>query len=737
MEWWEEQPVSTEEEWEDVNKRIAKKKPEVRGGRGRGRSEGRGREAGRGGRGDGGRGRTGEGRGAGRGRSTAPRANDRPKNNTTLTETSATADKPVADPEIGIPNLNSVPAPLGAWAKKTGDSIPAEVSAPDPVPTPAPVAAVTPPSPVAPMVSTPAAPGIRATSGGNVWATKGSAHLIRAEKPKPPAPAAPSVPKAEAPRVRRTGVSRETPTTTAQPPASVHMNVPVAPAPPAPATTAPTTTANAWSKSSAVSETSKVDLPPSAVGSKHIGSMSPAAPPAPAAPLEMQQQTKPPKAPGPVLNMGRWETTDADDANLDFGFGSFDDAGGPSHQVNASVTENEIAPPAPAASPARPPPGLSLTGIPPMPSNAVMVHELENKLEGATLNASAGTGDNNPHPQTSGPSMNSTAPGMYQGGYGQPYGIPGSNNIASSMGMYNYNAPGAQGNAFAGMPGGVPGLGGPSQPKLGGGIPPVQAGGLYAAAQPEPSSGNESGSIAASNPTDPNATPGMPPGMPNMPYGNPALYYGGQAPFHMGQHQGGMGYNYGYGAQFGGAVQGGFGYPQGMGQSAGYAPHYGDQHEQQGSHGNSGGYQKNNGNYRARNQHHNNNQYHNQYQQHGGYGGQPYNMGYQGDHFQQRGGYGQHGGMPDPYNMQQQPQQHQGGGNYGGGFQDDEQYKGKKGGNRPFHQQGPPQALGTGQQTFGLQGQVADSSQPSSGWSNQQGATGGWGGGTPSWQQNK
>ena len=52
----------------------------------------------------------------------------------------------------------------------------------------------------------------------------------------------------------------------------------------------------------------------------------------------------------------------------------------------------------------------------------------------------------------------------------------------------------------------------------------------------------------------------------------------------MGQHQAGIGYNYGYGAQFGGVAQGGYGYQQVMGQSQGFgAPHSYDDHSQQAS----------------------------------------------------------------------------------------------------------------------------------------------------------
>jgi len=129
--------------------------------------------------------------------------------------------------------------------------------------------------------------------------------------------------------------------------------------------------------------------------------------------------------PAGILNMGKWDVPEADDAGLDFGFGSF---GHESDQPDAAKDEEEIPqpqtteptisslqqpssqhqteqiaqlnpptsalpvhaapetlPPAStvnvSASPARPPPGLSISGMPPMPANAVLVHELENKLD--------------------------------------------------------------------------------------------------------------------------------------------------------------------------------------------------------------------------------------------------------------------------------------------------------------------------------------------------------------------
>jgi hypothetical protein len=344
--------------------------------------------------------------------------------------------------------------------------------------------------------------------------------------------------------------------------------------------------------------------------------------------------------------MGHWETGDNDDSqHLDFGFGSF----GTDNDVSAPQAAASAPAPAqvqaannavPAVSPARPPPGLSIGGMPPMPANAVLVHELENSLENTSLNNKGQQGA----PSQEKPITNHLPPQQAHIAAvqaGAPV-LPGQQNFNQygMPGMYNYNA--AAGNGFVGVhaPAG-PFLAGAAgvmpqqqqqqplqQPPRGpGGISPQPGatpggqnlpqhpqGGLYGHHMPAPSPGNPPDvSADANNNANTPGAPGMPPGMPaNMPYGNPAMYYG-QQPFHLGQHQGGIGYNYGYGAQFGGPVQGGFGYQQVMGH-----PHFADdgQHQQgQPHHGNpqphggAGGYQKNNGGYRGRNNHHNNNQY--------------------------------------------------------------------------------------------------------------------------------
>lgn len=724
--WWDEPNLKAqEEEWEDVSKRNKNVKPvttpttahSTRGSN----SGGSGRTGGGGGRGRGGGGRGRSGRGPKPSETNGKHEKAEvvvEESNTTTVEAS-----PPVDP--GVPSVVPLRAPQGAWAKKSEP----KTSAPTPpAPAPVPIAApptpiAAPPAPVAPpqkqqtQAVSPKHVGAPTTTGGNVWATRGSAHLIQAEKPKPPAPAPISAPPAPVPTpvVPVLAPVAVSPMMPASPHAAPAPQVVVHQAPPAQQAT------NGWKQVAAAPSAPEQVMPPTTTVVGSLGGRG----------SSKAQAPKVRAKPTNVLNMGHWETGDADDTNLDFGFGSF----GNSHDdTPAPITQAED-----SGSPARPPPGLSMGGMPPMPTNAVLVHELEGKLEQASLNAQVpeappAVQDKPPQAHLSGglhvPTATPAIPtSMDVGAMAQPaYGQYG-------MGMYNYGTA-AVGNGFMAVtsPSG-------SGPVLGAGVvpqphakldsvntnsnsntPSLPQHGLYGTPQSAPSSGNGPPSASAADNTQ-TGPAGMPPGMPNMGY-NPALYYG-QQPFHMGQHQG-VGFNYPYGAaQFGGAVQGGFGYPQGMGQGGGYGPPYDDQ----GGHsGGSGGYQKNQGGYRGRNTHHNNNQYQTQYspQQ---YGGQPYGMGY--DHYNQRGGYG---GMQDPYGMQHQQ---------GGGFQDDQYNKGKKGGRGIGQfQQGPPPQLGAGGQPFGLQGQSSNTSQPTAGtgWANQQAGTtggGGWSAGGPSWQGSK
>jgi hypothetical protein len=780
MEWWEE-PVEVPEVWEDVNKKAPKKKSGFGGDRGEtsrggGRSQGAGRggrghqgRGGGGGRGEGGRDRPGRGGRGGRGG--AP-VGPPPAQEEHATEQQKPEEVVKMDGEPAQQPQGSVPAPLptlkGAWGARAVTAPAAPVEPPRKAPQPKPTDTAPPPAenplevriathhdPTPAGVNPPVEMPIKAAvpRSGNVWATKGSAHLIQAEKPVPPpapvapiAPIAPIAPKAVEP----------------EPLAPVAAPLPEEPTLETGLTSGLPPTTSAWGTQSAPDPVrTPIEMPPS----PQVISMEETPTPVSPVPVAAPQPPSPAK-PVNVLNMGHWETGDGDDSQaLDFGFGSFgaDNDVGDTAAVPGTQKESVSAAAAASVSPARPPPGLSIGGMPPMPANAVLVHELENKLESTSLGAPV---NNDQAAPIQDKGIASTLPSqpdqMPTGAQAAAPVLPGQNyNQYGMPGMYNYGA-GAAGNGFVGIqtgpvlaggmvpnqPGKPQHPGGLGQPNAGG--PPGVPQGLYGSQPPSaPSSGN-----AGSDPAD-NASvqPGMPPGMPGaIPYANPALYYG-QHQFHMGQHQGGIGYNYGYGAQFGGVAQGGFGYQQGMmGQHGGYGgPNYDDQgHHQGNTHhsGGAGGYQKNTGGgYRGRNAHHNNNnQYQAQYnpQQHGAYGGQPYGMGYHGDQFNQRGGYGP-GGMSDPYAMQQQGSGNYPSGGMGGGFQDDDQQKGKKGGGHRGNnnsslqqnfQQGPPQQLG-GQQPFGLQGQGSEST-PSTGaggggggWSNQ---GGGWSGGAPSWQ---
>lgn len=565
---------------------------------------------------------------------------------------------------------------------------------------------------------------------------------------------------------------------------------------------------------------------------------------------EVEAPVVPPVAsqlPTSTVLLGAWDVSGVDEVGLDFGFGSFGNENEASSVEETQVEQPKHVPshtadiPAAAAtamSPARPPPGLSIGGMPPMPANAVPVHELEGKLESVALGVSpaqqhaeepaksvdvsggpaaltSATGNSLSDKNNVSNSINDTA----QTSQPQPPHLvstapPDSSNPmlanqsygAYGMGIYNYNGGANVGNAFMGIHT-------PNAPVLGGVLPqqpqqqklPQQANNtnqqqgssqtgipqhLHQGQQPQagiygaPASNGNVGvggsegpaSGAAENPS----SAGMPPGMPGtIPY-NPALFYG-QHYYQMGQPNGGVGYGHaGYG-QFGAGVQSGFGYQQVMGQSGGYGQPYDDTPQQH--HGSHNAHHTNNshqsyqksshggngsgGGYRGRNNHHSSNhhgshnngghQYQNQYNpQHGGYGGQPYNMGYTVDQFGNRGGYVP--GNMDHYAMQQNNAGYQSGaGHSTGGFsQDDSEHqlhhsKGKsKGGNgrgnnnsfaggnpniQQFQQMPPQHQAGQAQQQqgFGFQGGVAETSSAgggggssNGGWSNQ-----GW---TNTWQ---
>mmetsp|Transcript_10342 Transcript_10342/g.15204 ORF Transcript_10342/g.15204 Transcript_10342/m.15204 type:complete len:808 (+) Transcript_10342:158-2581(+) len=754
--WWDEPTTTQEAEWEDVNKKNKKKLPESKGrtSSSRGPGRGRGRGGSTGGRGAGAeRGRRG-GR-AGRG-GRESRAEEVRKQEPKESSHQSTNDNPPEKDEpshVGIPTPAVPPAPHGAWGQPVTPSVPE--TSPDPPPPARVEAQQLPPLDVSMDSSSQKTARKPARSSGNVWATKGSAHLIKAEKPPPPpqpTPVEPTPAPVPAPSSRRSQTARvppppsnESPVTSALEsglPASVNgANINAAGWKPA------AETSHLDSLGSTMAQTIVKEPPSPSVSVQSVPKTESAA-----------ASSKPP--PTNVLNMGHWETGDSDDIqNLDFGFGSFGTenetpsvgettmSGSSAPNMNQNSVENVAKESSsqtassgpPAVSPQRPPPGLSIA--PPLPANAVLVSDLESKLESASLKATepvpAAQSDQKPDmPRPAAP------PGVHpQGGPILPGGQMNQNyNTAAygmAAGMYNYNAPG---NGFVGMHG-APVLAGGIPPKPQGGLagsapssgpPNLPQGGLYGTPAPagnETSTPSSENNNSSSNATAAPSSNSMPPGMQNaMPaYANPALFYG-QHSYQMGQPHGVGGYGYGYGAaQFGGAVQGGFGYQQGMmGQSGAYP--YDDQQQQS----NNPGYQKNNsGGYRGRGA---GSQYQNNYNpQAGGYAGQPYGMGY-------NGGYAP--GNMDPYNMQQgasanfqshtfqNEESHQKGGKRGGngrnnGFQQ-QQHGQQLGGQQQQQQQQQPQQQ---QQSFGLQGGETNTNN-NAGWSNQ---AGGWSGG-PSWQ---
>jgi hypothetical protein len=732
---------------------------------------------------------------------------------------------PAPKPKSGIPTpVTNIPAPKGAWGTQsfaaaaalststpahTLDAAVAQQAAPAPVPeepvvipsveledeVPAevgvnnlisspkdttPSGLRTPPTPM----PTPAA-----KSTGNVWGTKGGAHLIQAEKKpiippsaptttRPPIPIAPVVP--EQPEVVLAVESALLPPPPVQqqeqlPDSDQPFGVPLDSV--IPSINGANINASGWepildntadsmSQQQQPQQRQTIDIHPPPVAPTTAEPVLMSKPMAVTTPQQQQQQQqqKPsaavaqqhaPTKPSSVLNMGHWETGDGDD-ELDFGFGSF---GASENDIDATTETNtrasssaaapaSSASSAPHASPARPPPGLSM---PPMPANAILVHELENNALGPKVESNTSenkittTMHSSSQPQlfnpmnefVAGGQMANNPPGMYGG-----------------MGMYNIPPQGVVHSGLASMPPGQfpldTGVNNPSNTQLN---RPVnsssqldQAGQHHQQQVPygmQPSSLNiNSGGVASTSDTQ-NAGGGaannMPSGMPSMQYPNPAYMYAaaGGIPGQFNQ-MGHPAYGiqaaaYGYGQQF--APQGQYGgYNQGlMGQAGGYgAPsHYDDQRGGGRGGGNvrddhpggGGGYNKGGGRggYRGNRNHHQNSHgsaYANNYQANpnmGGYGGGPtYNMGYG-----HGGGYGNPGAPSgiDHYGMQQQQQ----GGGYGGFSHQDNDLK-KSGVNQQgggFQQQSHVH-----QQSLGLQGSSTDT--------NAGGASGGW----PSRQQN-
>jgi hypothetical protein len=638
---------------------------------------------------------------------------------------------------------------------------------------PAAIVEEVPVAPLAPPAPKPVAPR---PAGGNVWATKGSAHLIRAEKK--PVNVAPVVEVQQQEQVEVITLDIDDPLMPVEQPEhdqheherehehedDLFME----------AVDALDTGLSASVNGANINAAGWAPIPAqeiiiSTVGrdrDQHVDApLMEAAPveemvvpvvveyqaPVAAAPVEQQQQQQSSLKPTSVLNMGHWETGEGDESvSHDFGFGSFgqDTDVASVEETTNFTTESSVSVAATTVSPARPPPGLGIgIGMPPMPENIVNVNELENQLEKTSMKVveEPKMVDN----QYSAPQHAAYAAippegfahmsqhGVHQQSYAGQYG----------MGMYNYNAQTGGVAAPNGMGYGVPQtaapLGVPPQQKqqTAGGLP-QQQGSIYGApaptAQSNDTNANANGANGANNNNDSN---NMPPGMAaGMGHYNPALFYG-QQPYQMGQPHGVGAYGFGFAGQYGG-VQAGYGYPQQvMGQGAGYGQPYDEQaaaqqhqaaaqqQQQQQHHGGNnhqgGGYNNKNsggggGGYRGRNNHQN--QYQNQYQPQG-YGGQPYNMGYN-DHYNQRGGYGQPN--MDPY-MQ----------NSGGYNQQDTHEHGKaksKGNNRNnFGNNNPNQNTqqqqynnqqGGNNQFGGLQGQGAAGASEST-----SGNFSGWGGG--------
>lgn len=496
-------------------------------------------------------------------------------------------------------------------------------------------------------------PGGAPSIPSNVWATKGSAHIIDAEKPKPAATVTQTKQSKAITRKAASGKPRRPPTEVEEIDSSSALgskslflpeeNTPILPEVPS----------SSWVQALETNTSGNIDLASALMASVTDAVTSPLKP---AQPMLEQDQVVNDTATLPVpvhklqpaINMGRWDVSEGEQAHgLDFGFDSFGhedteeltSVATPlvtplSHVVTEGAGTTSIPEPPIPLSPARPPPGLgiSTSGMPPMPPNAVLVHELEGKLERSSLEAAAKVEEEKqvpsevkqadvpppPAPQSVNPSkapeksaptatrtqqlplQQEVAPDMSALGVtsGMPsiQGIPQHSAMSQNYpsyapamaGMYNYGA--NLGGAFVGIPtlGVIP----PQQQKLPqqGSQQPLPSQGLYASSTssgPVPASeqtkqeeGNEvpASSTAGATSSSLNAM-GGPPGMhAGMPY-NPAIAFYGQQHYapQMGQPHGGVGYGaYGYGAahQFGGAPSG-YGYQQlAMGQSGGYGQPY-------------------------------------------------------------------------------------------------------------------------------------------------------------------
>jgi len=647
QEWWDEPEIPVEPEWEQINKRKPKKilpgtgaggssVSPVNGGASsaKGGLDGRSSDKGTSGPRDGigSRGRVAPSRkGAMSGR--APGARGAPRSlDGTQEEPPGEKD---SEPLSNDPEDESSPISVAGIA--------GFVSAQDPTPS----------GEIAP-VQQPKMTAAPATVTRNVWATKGSAHIIDAEKPKVPSVKEQMKPPAKA-SLRRPIVKepQRSLIEVDESDSDAVLESKICFIPEENTRILPEAVVSPWGKALESTPSKEIDQASDNIASitENISSPLKQAK-AILGPGPVAQETIAPSTivhEMPAINMGRWEVSEGEQAHgLDFGFDPFGleetEELTPSkaplapplnHVVNEATSTNASEPTIPL-SPARPPPGLGMatSGMPPMPVNAVLVHELEGKLERSSLEAAAKAEENvevvveaNPVdviPPASHQSVNASKavneknlpsaarsqamPPQHDipsdiaslgGNSGMPsQGMPQHSamsqnypNYAPTMAsMYNYG--GNLGGAFVGIPtlGVIP----PQQPQKiqqQGSQQPLQASGLYgSSASSGPMPSNEQAKLEESSELPVSSTSGStgaslnamggPPGMhAGMPY-NPALaFYGQQHAYapQMGQPHGGVGYGaYGYGAahQFGGAPSG-YGYQQlAMGQSAGYGQPY-------------------------------------------------------------------------------------------------------------------------------------------------------------------
>jgi len=479
MEWWDE-PVHEEPEWNDV-KRGSHKKPtshsatpgsrrdmdntskEPRGPLSSRREGGGGRGFPRRGASEGGRGRGAERRSdtrGGRGRSSRshsrPDASMQPADGYNTSSSSAqaisTQEEELGEAEEGAPSpVRVTPAPKGAWGKIPEPSAPAVQ--PQELPEP-PEEEQVPQLPLTPAALTPV-PAVHVpviSHSGNVWGSKGGAHLIMAEK-KPPAPVMlPQAPALVAPAPRhketekRGRKSRHKPQPT-EPVAPLPMAEPeeaLPPAPPSPPQL-PQVVDDICEPPAPVvpiPEPAIEDTLPPSVNGNNVNAAGWKPAPMPPQPDPVTEPMPLPQAPvvAPVkspntLKLGRWGTAeDHDNDHMDFDFGSFEGEQAASVpttpeddvSIEPAQEEPQAPPAAPAAppaepvaavpptspSPARPPPGLSITNMPPMPAEATFVSELEGRLESAQLSVEAPSPDEGSavEPPSTSPPVSAPAP---------------------------------------------------------------------------------------------------------------------------------------------------------------------------------------------------------------------------------------------------------------------------------------------------------------------------------------